>query len=86
MPHQRRNERPLVVRSWAISNPAEVPNHEPVVELPDGGGVRLLDQAPSMNTDAEVSDKIVVIGSARAALAGLAPGSRFLNDSADALA
>jgi hypothetical protein len=43
-----------------------VPNYEPFVELPDGGVVRLLDQAPSMNPDAEASDKIVVIGSALA--------------------
>lgn len=54
----------------SISNPAEIPNYELFVELPDGGAVRLLDQAPSMNTDAEVSDEIVVIGSDRGATPG----------------
>lgn len=43
-----------------------LPSDEPFVELPDGGMVRLLDQAPSMNPDTEASDKIVVIGSALA--------------------
>ena len=43
-----------------------LPNYEPFVELPDGGVVSLLDQAPSMTPDTEASDKIVIIGSALA--------------------
>jgi hypothetical protein len=43
-----------------------LPEYVPFVELPDGGAVRLLDQAPSKNRDAEREDKIVIIGSALA--------------------
>jgi hypothetical protein len=43
-----------------------LPAYHPFVELPDGGAVRLLNQAPSMTPDSEREDKIVVIGSALA--------------------
>ena len=43
-----------------------LPYYLPFVELPDGGAVRLLDQPPSINPNAEINDKIVIIGSALA--------------------
>jgi len=43
-----------------------LPTDQPFVELPDGGAVQLLEQAPSMDPDTEGRDKIVVTGSALA--------------------